>query len=234
MTDRGVFYDGPSLLTGRRIIGVVTGCYRPTSNRKTGRMAQTWILPGVDPVSAVRSGRDADVCGDCPLRGDGFARRSCYVNVGQAPLAVWRSWAQGLTPAIRRIETPYPVRLGAYGDPAAIPFDVWAQVLGRKVTVGYTHQWRTCDPRFRDLLMASVETRTEKLEANRLGWRTFRIQQGGRVPVYRDEIECPAVAQPYVKTCSHCVRCSGSGRPLPNISTPGHGVGAIYLKEVRR
>lgn len=39
-----------------------------------------------------------------------------------------------------------PVRLGTYGDPAAVPTVVWQTVLAQSAMhTGYTHQWRTCD-----------------------------------------------------------------------------------------
>ena len=64
-----VLYRGPSRLDGAPIVVVATGLQRPSENEKTGPMVQTWILRSDEhPVSAVHSGADASICGDCPLR----------------------------------------------------------------------------------------------------------------------------------------------------------------------
>ena len=91
---------------------------------------------------------------------------------------------------------PLPVRIGSYGDPAAVPTRVWAELL-RHVThwTGYTHMWRpkwcgdcaegrtvsdcrNCwkpDLELRRYCMASVDTPEEREEAQALGWRTFFV-----------------------------------------------------------
>jgi len=70
------------------------------------------------------------------------------------------------------------VRLGAYGDPAAIPFEVWRQLLATAAGHSRTpHAWRTCDPRFKAIAMASVDDVREFHEAGLRGWRTFRIRR---------------------------------------------------------
>src|SRR5690606_32328290 len=68
------------------------------------------------------------------------------------------------------------VRLGAYGDPAAVPFDFWHRLLDKaKDWLGYTHQWRTCDQRLKQFCMASVDSRAEYDEAHDAGWRTYFV-----------------------------------------------------------
>ena len=82
----------------------------------------------------------------------------CYVQVLHAPLSIWRSL--GGMPEMgaddwRRLGQR-SIRLGAYGDPAALPFDlVRGLAMGAMGWTGYTHAWRYCDQRFRELLMAS-------------------------------------------------------------------------------
>jgi hypothetical protein len=95
-----VLYHGPSLLDRGPIVAVLTGLWRPSANRKTGAMLQTWILRADEsPTDAHRSGADASICGPCPLRGSsGGANRRCYVNLGRAPLAVHRTVHSGLYP----------------------------------------------------------------------------------------------------------------------------------------
>ena len=152
-----VLYDGPSELDGSRIVVVLT---TSSDNRKTGNMAQTWILRADrDPVSAIQTGADVSICGQCPHRGLNGAVRTCYVNVGQAPLAVYRAWQHGSYSGFAPLPHLHGVRLGSYGDPAAVPVSVWQQLL--KATqplkkTGYTHQWHR--PEFaalRSLCMAS-------------------------------------------------------------------------------
>lgn len=68
----------------------------------------------------------------------------------------------------------YGFRIGAYGDPSAVPYEVWEpflQLLGPRT--GYTAEWRTCDPRMRHLCMASVYSQEQAREANNMGWRGF-------------------------------------------------------------
>ena len=50
----------------------------------------------IHPVDAVNLGADDTVCGDCPHRKQSDGSRSCYVNVGQAPAAVWKSYKRGI------------------------------------------------------------------------------------------------------------------------------------------
>src|SRR5262245_5569537 len=116
-----VLYDGPSQLTGARILVIATA---QNGNRKIGPMLQLWILPAISPLAALKSGADAAVCGDCPHRGDGHGRqRSCYVwspgvdNIWQA-----RAKAVVMTPqAFATRHAGLQLRVGAYGDPVAVP-----------------------------------------------------------------------------------------------------------------
>jgi hypothetical protein len=156
----GIFYRGPSLLTGDPIIGAMTGLNRPSLNPKTGAILQTWILrPDMAPMDAVRENRDDAICGDCALRGDHGRDRRCYVAPWVAPNNVWRvidrnelrdvSWSE-----LRASVRGRSVRLGAYGDPAAIPFEVWGQFVNAAAGwIGYTHAvapLRSALPRDRD------------------------------------------------------------------------------------
>jgi len=211
-----LLYDGPSLLTGEPIVAIATGIKRPSENEKTGPMVQTWILhKDTSPTFAMKEDLDRAVCGDCPHR-----RNSCYVNVGQAPQSVWnaynrRRWGHHIKPLnhkeILALGTGREIRFGAYGDPAAAPLEIWS-TLSRNagLTTGYTHQWRTCDPRLKQLCMASVDTLAEKLEANRMGWRTFRVSDGEE-PRTSDEALCPASEEAGHKLqCIRCGACDGT------------------------
>lgn len=146
-----IIYRGPSLIDNAPIVVVAIGT---STNSKTGNMLQTYILrDDMSPVAAVRSGNDASICGGCIHRGDGKTGkgRTCYVNLGHGPRAVY---------AKLNGKNPYPkarsesdiaamgrgryVRLGTYGDPAAVPVYVWHALLSLSTGhTGYTHQWRS-------------------------------------------------------------------------------------------
>jgi len=219
------------LLNGEPIVAIAT---LKTSNRKTGDMIQTWILPqNMRPTDAVEGGDDASICGDCPHRKiDG--KRTCYVNVGQAPLQVWKSYKAGKypwLPELSCITEGRHIRFGAYGDPAAVPSHVWLHLKRHaKGWTGYTHQWRSCDDNLKELCMASVDNEWETRIARQLGWRTFRCRAEGE-PLMEGEIMCPASDEAGKKTtCNKCLLCagrfSGKSNKIPDISIVVHGRGA--------
>ena len=84
-----VIYEGESMLDkSTEIIAILTGVISPSKNAKTGDMAQLWIMvKDVNPFTAIQTGEDNVVCGDCPLRG-----KVCYVNTTKAPLKIWEAY----------------------------------------------------------------------------------------------------------------------------------------------
>lgn len=120
---------------------IATGFERSSENPKTGNMIQVWILARhVSPSDAVRTGLDAIVCGDCPLRGETGKpeTRSCYVKVWQAPSSVWNAYRNDAYPKLRdyRLFSGRMVRLGAYGDPAFISGVTLSRIL--RYAAGHT------------------------------------------------------------------------------------------------
>jgi hypothetical protein len=103
------------------------------------------------------------------------------------------------------------VRLGAYGDPAAVPSRVWDKILSvAGGWTGYTHQWRGCDPRLMRYVMASCETAEDVATARRAGYRTFRVLLPGE-PLLHGEFACPASAEAGKRrTCETCGACDGA------------------------
>lgn len=223
MTPNGfTIYDGPSMLNGEPIIAIVTGFKTPSRNRKMGPAPlQTWILPrDIDPLRAIKTGADEAICGDCPHRGSTEyghnSGRSCYVAVHQAPRNVWLAQQRGSYPeriaVLDLIALGYGcmIRLGTYGDPAAVPFWVW-RALTREASwvMGYTHQWRDCHSELKTLCMASVDTPGEQARARALGWRTFRVRTADQ-DVAPHEVVCPASAEAgHRSTCEQCRACGG-------------------------
>lgn len=218
-----ILYRGPSLLDGAPIVAIAT---MHSKNTKTGDMVQIWIIrEDVPPMAALDSGADASICGNCPhRRGTGGA---CYVDVSRAPSVVWKAYQRGAygehveEGAAQRAATGRMVRLGAYGDPAAVPADVWATLIRfAKGHTGYTHQWGNESLRpgqwstLKALVMASCDSGAEAENAQRQGWRTFRVHgNDDAAPLARESV-CPASAESTAKrklTCAECGACDGSG-----------------------
>ncbi|WP_368508079.1 hypothetical protein [Bradyrhizobium lupini] len=225
-----VFYRGPSMLDGSPIIAIATGTAKGSRNAKTGGEVQTWILrDDLSPVDAVKVGADVSICGDCKHRGMNGTARSCYVTVFQAPLVVWKAAKRGLYPDVSpeagaAILSGKVLRLGSYGDPAAVPVHVWRALVAHvEGHTGYTHQWRTSDA-LRDLCMASCDSAFEQELATAQGWRTFRVMAQGEALLPR-EISCPASKEAGAKTsCSACKACGGtSAKAKVNIAILAHG-----------
>ncbi len=118
-----------------------------------------------------------------------------------------------------------PLRLGSYGDPAAVPVRVWRPLCQASgCWTGFTHQWRNCDPQLREFLMASVDTPAEFREARALGWKTFRVRLPEE-PLLEGEFICPKSAEGgYRLTCLQCGACKGgawSGQATPAVVAHG-------------
>lgn len=211
-----VAWRGASELDGAPIVAIVTGLARPSANAKTGPMAQLWILPAdVAPHVAQRTGADRSVCGACPLRpilarpGDTV----CYVRTYHGPRSTWESAAHApadLALACDAIRARgLPLRLGAYGDPAALPEHVITALCGaaRAGWTGYTHAWRLPRARYlRRYVMASVEREADAWMAWLDGWRTYRITPAAR-RLARIESHCPAYT--HGVQCFTCRLCDG-------------------------
>lgn len=220
--DKGyVVYQGPSAINGEEIVAIVT---MGSDNPKTGDMTQLWILSANEsPLAASKSGGDSSVCGGCTLRHhlDG----ACYVNIGLAPEQIWKSWKRGIYPVLADNDLDLldekPMRLGAYGDPAALPMG-----LLQKLTVyapnhtSYSHQWMDASDELKEISMASVESIEGYQEATSQGWRTYRIiEEAGAL--MEGEIMCPAITNG--TQCADCKLCSGNAIKAKNIAIPAHG-----------
>ena len=106
------------------------------------------------------------------------------------------------------------VRLGAYGDPSAVPSSVWDDVLlHSKGRTGYTHQFGVEGADVRpDLCMISADTEAEARVQWGLGNRTFRVGHTVDEMVKGHEILCPASEEAGKRTtCNECKLCIGNG-----------------------
>jgi hypothetical protein len=201
-------------------------------------MLQLWIIPSISPIAAVRSGADASVCGNCPMRGDGHGRqRACYVETWRAVENIWQARAKATVMTPRAFASKHPrlqLRIGAYGDPVAVPIEVWRPLLATAAGwTSYSHAWRLPIARdFRRWCMASVDSADEQREAALAGWRTFRVRQR-EDPLHADEITCPASAEAgHRVVCAACELCRGAERPARSVAIIAHGGGAKYAGRV--
>ena len=159
--------------------------------------------------------------------------RKCYVLVFQAPLNVYKAWKNGnyptLTPKQAQKRFAYKkVRLGSYGDPIHIP--KWKLDIILKFTLGvtgYTHQWKNLKfIEYKQYLMASVDSLEEMLQANSLGYRTFRVRQKNE-KTQSNEVGClsdrNARGNKKLVPCIDCMMCSGlTSKVKQNISIIQH------------
>jgi hypothetical protein len=210
-----ILFEGASLYDGAPIVAIAT---LESDNPKTGDMVQTWILRSdVAPFEAVKTGSDSSVCGRCPLRP--AALGGCYVRTYQAPSSIWRAYQRGLYPradaeSIACYVSGRDVRLGAYGDPAAVPVEVWNGLLAHaRRHTGYSH-----GTGLESLCMVSTSDLTATRAAWSKGFRTFRAGHGGPVA---GEIVCPSPRL----TCKQCGICNGAGS-MPSVYIDAHGAQA--------
>ena len=206
---------------------IATGFRDASNNRKTGRMIQIWILVKREsPVDAIRSGSDRLICGNCIHRGTKGRKRSCYVNVGRAPQAVWKGWKRGIYPALPSLDVfaGHKVRFGAYGDPTWIPLPL-AQAIAKAADghTGYTHQWRKPSlDGWKRIVMASVDSTLDLLEARSRGWGTFRVSKD----LDHHTFETLCLSEAKGTTCEQCTLCNGRNR---SVFIPAHGSGAVHF-----
>ena len=206
-----IIYQGPSQLDGKPIIAIANGIKNKSENSKVGEMIQIWIMKSdINPILANKLGYDFSVCGNCKHRDFG----SCYVNLALAPNEVFKAfhrqrYVKYTTDMIGYFENKN-IRLGSYGDPAAVPIEIWDNLCSVAANyTGYTHQWATCDPNLKNYCMGSVDSIKEQHKATGMGWRTFRIRLEGE-NVLNNEFICPASKERgKLLDCTECGACSG-------------------------
>lgn len=232
MANGFVAYEGRSLLGPQDVVVVATGLVTTSRNSGTGPMVQLWILlKDEHPVEAIRNGNDASICGSCVFRAqapDGKSR-ACYVNP-MGPAIVYREYKAGsygrvLSASKGRAKlkaSGLPVRVGAYGDPAAVPIEFWRKILDGLRVTAYTSAWRH-HTELQEFAMASVRSEDEYFEATRRGWRTYRARLESD-PLLPGEFICPKTEEGGEKaTCFSCLLCDGARSRAKNPVTIIHG-----------
>lgn len=208
------------------IFVIATGLKSASDNRKTGKMVQIWILSqDMNPVESVKTGHDAKtICKGCPFA----SGNGCYVNVGQAPLSVWKAYKRGsyekLNPKdYAKTFKGKAVRFGAYGNPSLIPLSIVKAIASVcNGWTGYFHDWKTISPQmvraYGQYFMASTETENSRLQAEKAGLRYFHVSP--KKP--ENAIECLSDAKGI--TCEKCKLCSGlSKNRLASVWINPHG-----------
>ena len=224
-----VLYKGPSAINGEQILAILT---TKSSNTKTGNIAQITYIP-VDgygdkhPLKKIRTEVKKAVCGSCPLLGGG-----CYVTpMGTA--SIKRAYFAGNykdisddIQAIQALLSKYIVRNGQDGDPLSIPFNLVNTISQFSMLhLSYSHIWKD-NPEQAGNHMASVENIKDAIQAQEMGFKTFRVRENEDSPLTENEVLCP-YENDKSKQCQVCQLCTGD---KCNIVVTAHGSGAKKIK----
>jgi hypothetical protein len=241
-----IIYRGPSLIDGEPIVAIAQVSSR---NAKTGSMVQTFIMRAdMDPITANRTGADHAICGTCPHRGKahdgdkGTAKdRTCYVTLAHGPLQKWKGLQRGLYPdavgheAIKAIGAGRMVRIGTYGDGAAVPSYIWESLIeDAKGWTAYTHQngVASADTSAK-LYMTSAESKGQAAEAWMRGERTFRVIADVADMDKKREFLCPASEEMGKRVqCDKCGLCAGNSVKAKSVAIVAHGGAKRKAKEL--
>jgi hypothetical protein len=224
---------GLSPIDGKPYVAILTTV---SNNIKTGDMPQVWILrEDINPVEALNTGEDYSICGDCPHRKQPDGSRSCYVNVGQAPNQVWKTYKRGgykLLWLYEELEAALKgrrIRWGAYGDPSLISPGI-VRLLNSFADghTGYTHQWRQpFAAGYRGVFQASVDSWNDYLTASTAGWKCFLVvDKNGKSLAPKQARHCPADVADSQAQCKTCKLCDGA---KVDIFVEAHGSGSKYV-----
>jgi hypothetical protein len=244
-----IMYEGKSLLGGDDQIVCIA--VLKSENKKTGKMVQVYIIPkDVGPIEAIKAGKNFGACGTCPLQGEyalifkknggmekRFVNRVCYVNLGHGPSTVYQAYMAGkYKHYVKRHHEKYiagrKVRIGAYGDPAAIPLKLvkYLAYISSGWT-GYSHQmfWVRHAAELANYVMASCHTPAQHAEARRRGWRSFvAIPKGGQAP--ERSVECPHYT--HGVNCETCLLCDGNNKQAKDVYVIAHAAVGNNLQKV--
>jgi hypothetical protein len=247
-------WEGPSAEDGAPLACVATGFVHASDNPKTGPMLQVCLFRSdVPPHVAVTTGQDQSVCNGCELRQftvknlaedkglrPGHKPPMCYVTTSNGLRAKYDAYTRGKYPRvrgnqIRRLVRGRKVRLGEYGNfsnaDVGLVRDIAEACDGWTL---YEHNWRAAHAQpLRPYAMASVSSLAGKAEANKLGWRTYRVKRPWE-PVLDDEVVCPASEEAgYKTTCDRCLLCQGTSKKAKNIVVNDHGPTSQGLNDKR-
>ena len=208
---------------------VFTGLKQSSSNRKTGKAVQTYLIQKDRITEKEVFGAK---CEACPMV------KKCYVKRDKMSVRKALKRMLGLEDgntsyALVTLNDALPllhgrkIRLGTYGDPSALSLDVIKRITEAATLghLGYTHFWREISPDYAQYLMASCESAADEREARLIGYRRFRVRlQEGDQHLLSDSIECPNVTHGI--TCDQCGLCDGTRKgAVKSIWIGEHGNG---------
>jgi len=232
------FFDGqpvsvgsfPSQLAEGRHVVILA---KLKGNKKTGRMIQLAFL---DPTVKQRKIDSSQHNGQgCDNRCSAF--NCCYVqafvfHIGSIARAL-DDYNAGLMPTmgfdqfLDIVQASHtPVRLGEFGDPASVSFNVIDRIVQASQAAGhtgYSHHWRNCDQRLKRHVMASVENESDYQLAKSMGWNCFHV---GGSAIKGQSILC--LNSSHGRTCADCLLCNGDARRF-DIVIDAHGRNAGKL-----
>ena len=168
----------------------------PGGNEKIGRMTQLYYLVDTktSPVEIAKTGQDFAICGKCKHRPVNLG--SCYVTLFQGVRAIHKAYHDDSYFDLSKVDfkivlellslIDMPIRFGAYGDPASMPYDKQYQIAKKMKfeLTGYTHQWNDFGNKFSDFknfLHASVDNDKETETAKEMDWKYYKIALCGGV-----------------------------------------------------
>ena len=211
-------------------------------NRKHGPEPIFWQITAVRrwttmaTAAIFRSVATARIAGDHTApRGDKklAAGRTCYVNLGQGVTVVWKALQRGIYPeiaghaAIAKLGAGRMVRIGTYGDGAAVPDYIWDSLCADAAGhTAYTHQNGIVDvdaSRYMISADSLADAQAQWIKGN----RTFRVVPNLAAVDRKREAVCPASEEAGRKaTCATCKLCGGNGIKAKSIAIVAHGATA--------
>ena len=209
------------IINGKPYVSIAT---MKTSNEKTGNMVQIWfLLENENPVESVLNGLDAEtICQGCPFA----SGNGCYVNVGQAPLAIWKAYKRGIYKELMPINyidafKGRKIRFGAYGNPTLLPISIVKAIASvSNGWTGYFHDWKEnpLASEYANYFMVSTETENSRIQAEQAGYRYFHVSPTKP----ENALEC--LSETKGMECSTCKLCSGLSKSRqPSIWINPHG-----------
>jgi hypothetical protein len=132
--------------------------------------------------------------------------------------------------AIAAIGKGRMVRLGTFGDPAAVPNYIWESLLSESVGhTAYTHGATNPMP---ESIMTSADSPVQARQAWQRGERTFRVISSLDSVIKGKEVLCPASEEAGRKTtCISCKLCAGAKVKGKSIAIVAHGTSKRKFKE---
>ena len=224
-------------------------------------MVQTYILcRDIDPRDANKHGDDYSICGNCKHRGTATddptrklaENRSCYVNIAQGVLIVWKAFQRGAYDTATGHDN-----IAAIGAGHGTAWHIWRPIcrsgvdMGKPVITnadgwtGYSHQSDVTGADYRpDMVMRSADTEQEARDAWRNGEGRLGLSLMCRTlspvkkyyvpPVRKPDSACNAMHASYVLAVALPLNLSPFPRMVPvrpisrhSHKTPRHGGIAI-------